>query len=382
MPRVLLVCEYASLNGGERSLLAMLDALEGAAYEFVAAAPQQGPLADEFRRRQIRVEAFDAETAGGGRLSQPARRERLAEIIRRTRPEVVHANSLSMSRLSGPVAAELSVPSLGHLRDIVRVSRRAIDDLNRHTRLLAVSTATRDFHVAAGLSPEKTHVLYNGVDLDRFRPRPPTGYLHRELRLPQGALLIGTIGQLGMRKGLDVLLAAAAKVAAHHSQAHFLLVGKRHSTKQESVEYERKLHAAANEPALAGRVHFLGERHDVPDLLNELALLVHAARQEPLGRVLLEAAACGRAIVATDAGGTREILPLESMARIVPVDGAAGLARAMRALLEDAELRQTLARAVRQRAEDAFEIHRAAANLARQYAQAGGGGTAQGDAGQ
>ena len=65
------------------------------------------------------------------------------------------------------------------------MSRQAIADLNCHSRLLAVSEATRQFHVAQGLAGEKTFVLYNGIDLEQFRPRPPTGYLHRQLGLPE-----------------------------------------------------------------------------------------------------------------------------------------------------------------------------------------------------
>src|SRR5208283_4229615 len=110
-------------------------------------------------------------------------RRRLAEILLRQRGTLLHANSLAMGRLSGPVAAEASLPSLSHLRDIVTLSRQAVADLNRHRRLLAVSAATRQFHVAQGLAGEKTFVLYNGIDLEQIRPRAPTGYLHEQLGL-------------------------------------------------------------------------------------------------------------------------------------------------------------------------------------------------------
>src|SRR5208283_1505697 len=110
-------------------------------------------------------------------------RRRLAEILLRQRGTLLHANSLAMGRLSGPVAAELSLPSLSHLRDIVSLSRQAVADLNCHARLLAVSAATRQFHVAQGLDAAKTCVLYNGIDLERFRPRAATGFLHRQLGL-------------------------------------------------------------------------------------------------------------------------------------------------------------------------------------------------------
>ena len=91
----------------------------------------------------------------------------------------------------------------------------------------------------------------------------------------------------------------------------WLIIGQRFSEKEESRQFEAGLHQAGAGP-LAGRIHFLGVRDDIPEILNELTLLVHPARQEPLGRVLLEAAAAGVAVVATDVGGTREIFPPES----------------------------------------------------------------------
>jgi glycosyltransferase involved in cell wall biosynthesis len=123
-------------------------------------------------------------------------------------------------------------------------------------------------------------------------------------------------------------------------------------------------------PPLAGHVHLLGERGDVPQLLRELTLLLHAARQEPLGRVLLEAAACGNAIVATTAGGTAEIFPHPSQARLVPVDDVDRLASETLRLLEDESSRRALGQAARTRAEQAFNVRHAAAQLAVHYRDA------------
>jgi glycosyltransferase involved in cell wall biosynthesis len=309
-------------------------------------------------------------------------------VLRRRRPDLLHANSLSMGRLSGPVAAELGVPSLAHLRDIIRLSRQAVADLNCHRRLLAVSAATRAYHVAAGLDAAKTFVLHNGVDLNAFRPRPATGYLHCKLGLPPEIPLIGTIGQIGLRKGQDVLLRAAGLLADRLPQVHYVLVGERFSDKAESRQFEANLHVGqvsnlpvdvgqvANLPIderqvgnlLQGRLHFLGFRNDVDRLLNELTLLVHPARQEPLGRVLLEAAASGVAVVATDVGGTREIFPPEAQAAfLVPPDDPDALATAIAELMLDSNLRRQLATAARRRAETAFDIRQAAAGLIEHY---------------
>jgi glycosyltransferase involved in cell wall biosynthesis len=368
MPHVLVLCEYGSLNGGERSLLAVLGGLPAAGYRMIAAAPTDGPLAAAFAERGVPVVGLDLHDTQGRRFELSVCRERIRAVVEAVKPDLIHANSLSMSRLSGPVAEQLGLPSLGHLRDIIKVPAAVLADLNRHTRLAAVSQATRDWYVAAGLDRVRTHVLYNGVDLTRFRPRPPSGYLHRELGLPPEASLVASIGQIGMRKGLLTLLAAAREAVHAAGNVHFVIVGQRYSQKQEALEYERQVHAAADSGPLRGRVHFLGIRSDVERLLNEFTLLVHPARQEPLGRVLLEAAAAGLPVVATDVGGTREIFPPEAEAAcLVPADDSAALAAAIGGLLKDADRRAAIGRSARLRAEQVFDANRAAEGLARHY---------------
>lgn len=376
MCRLAYLCEYPALQGGERSLLATVPAARAAGFEPVALAPAEGALAAEFARRDIEVVAWDVspqDTLSSGcasaslRRSQTTRREALAATLRYCGVELLHANSLSMGRLSGPVAHEMCLPSLAHLRDIVGLSRQAITDLNRHRRLLAVSQATRSFHTAQGVAADLLHVLHNGVDLERFHPREPSGYLHRELGLPSESLLLGTIGQVCLRKGHDLLLDAAFRLAADDRRLHLLIVGSRHSQKDESRRFHRRLIEAAQGP-LAGRLHLLGERNDVPELLGELALVVHPARQEPLGRVLLEAAASGVPVAATEVGGTAEIFPPGAGAAVlVPPDDPAALASAIARLAADPSAREDMAVVARRRAEQAFDARLASDGLVAHY---------------
>jgi glycosyltransferase involved in cell wall biosynthesis len=367
MPTILLLCEYATLHGGERSMLSTLAAARAGGFEPLAAAPPAGPLAEALALRGVEVVPFALRDQAGNRRPQVVLREELADLLDHLRPHLLHANSLAMGRLSGPVAADRRVPSLSHLRDIVTLSRQAVADLNCHGRLLAVSRAVRGFHVAQGLLSDKVEVLHNGVDLEEFCPRPPCGYLHQELSISPDAPLVGAIGQISLRKGQDVLIEAARLLPGDFG-AHWLIVGQRFSEKEESRRFEADLRAAVTLGPLAGQFHFLGYRDDVPRLLNELTLLVHPARQEPLGRVLLEAAAAGVAVIATDVGGTGEIFPPNSSAaRLVPPGEAAALAGAMTQLLGNEGLRRQLAAAARRRAEEAFDARRAGESLVEQY---------------
>lgn len=375
MPRLLIVCEYPTLLGGERSMLATMPAVIAAGFEVQVAAPVLAPnaplpgaLAEALRQCRIPHLPWITHDADGERLPLGRLRAKLSQIIRESRPELVHSNSLSASRIAGPVTAEWRVRGIGHLRDIVNVSQQAVDDLNHHSRLLAVSNATRDHHVGQGIDASNCRVVHNGVDLTAFQPRARTGYLHENLRLSPAARLIATIGQIGVRKGTNVALAAAQRVVQANADVHWLIVGERTSNKTESHWFEDNLRSVARMPPLAGRMHFLGTRNDVSRMMPECELLVHAARQEPLGRVLLEAAACGLAVVATDVGGTREIFPTEQDgAALVPVDDEVAMAAAILSLLGDEQRLQNLAAAGRRRAELAFDIRRTAPLLVKHY---------------
>jgi glycosyltransferase involved in cell wall biosynthesis len=375
--------EYPTLHGGERSLLAALPGLRSRGIEPVAIAPDLGPLADALRSAAIEVVAlgpaepivvYSAEESGRterkamrGQQTLDERRHCLRKLLERLKPDLLHANSLSMGRLSGPVVAATRLPSIAHLRDIIKLSRAAVADLNRHTRLLAVSRATRGFHVAQGIDASRSHVCHNGVDLNEFRPRPPSGWLHRRLEIEIGAPVVVAIGQIVLRKGHDTFVRAAARLHPTLPHVHWALAGERHSQKAEAVEYERGLHEAVAAAGMGDRFHFLGTCDCVADLLADATLLAHPARQEPLGRVLLEAAAAGVPCVATDVGGTREIFPSPDLARLVLPDDEIALAAAIAGLLASPAERARLLRAARRRAEEAFDSRQAAAALAAHY---------------
>ncbi len=111
-----------------------------------------------------------------------------------------------------------------------------------------------------------------------------------------------------MRKGVDSLLDAFFKIAQEIPTAELAIVGQRYSQKQEAVDYEKRLILQVENSLFSKRISWLGIRNDIPNLMRQSTILIHPARQEPLGRVLLESAASGLPMIATDVGGTSEIL--------------------------------------------------------------------------
>lgn len=345
-------------------MLAVIDALRGKHFAFNAIAPVAGSLAEALQKRAIPITSCSLiDETTGKRFPPEIASLRLLESIQKSDTDIIHANSLSMGRLLGKIRPQLSIPTVSHIRDIMKLSKAAIADLNQNSQLIAVSQATRDFHVQQGVEEERIEVIYNGVDCEQFKPQPSTRMLHDELKLPHDAFLIATIGQIGLRKGQNILAEAAISLSKTIPNAHYLMIGERHSTKQESIDFKQNIINQFEEAGRSHQLHWLGFRHDVSKLLNEIDLLVHPAHQEPLGRVLLEASAAGCPIIATDVGGTAEILEHQHSALLVPANDAKSLAIAMQTLYDDPHKRQTLATHARKNIEQNFLIDLAAENL-------------------
>ena len=338
-------------------MLSTLPHIAAAGIRIQVAAPPTGDLAAELERRAIEHIPLDLCDARGQRLAQPAAREQIRAAILATRPDLVHANSLSIGRRLGRMADSLPVPSTSHLRDIIKLSGAGVRDLNCNSQLVAVSKATRNFHVAQGLDANRVAVIHNGIDVDRFaRSGSVRESVRAELGIPDNAVVMLTAGQIGLRKGLDTLAAAAVAISQSVTGLHWLLAGERFSTKAESVEFERSVDQTfrSAEPQLT--YHRLGWRSDLNRVMSAADVLVHTARQEPLGRVILEAAAAGLAIVATDVGGTSEIVRHGESALLVPPDAPVELADSVRRFVESSAERTQFGHAARQRIASQFQV--------------------------
>lgn len=318
---VAVLFEFPSLNGGEHSMLAVLDRLNtDASIRFTAIAPSQGPLAERLRSLDIPIVPFIVRAYGGVKRDADQLTTELESIVSALQPDVLHANSLSMSRLTGQVRPlPESVCCTGHIRDIMKLSAKAMSDLNRLDRIATVSEATKTFHETRGLRPDIAHVIYNGVDTDRFRRRSRTDARRVVLpQIPRSSRVLLNVGQICLRKGQLDLARAVVQLLNTRDDIHLVLIGERHSEKEETAAYEQAIFDMFASADRSGHLHRAGYQENVEQWMNAADLLVHTAHQEPLGRVLLEAAACELPVIATAVGGTPEILEDQRAARLLP----------------------------------------------------------------
>ncbi len=370
---LLVVFEFDTLNGGENSMLAVLALLSKSHWRIKAAlpchqasaSPSDQTLTGQLFKSGVEIVPLATHGDDGSRKSQDQYRDDFAQILKQHQPDVVLCNSLSTSRLCGPVTASARVPAAGYLRDIIKLSRKAVADVNQLDRIIAVSRATMDFHIEQAMDANKLRVVYNGVDLEQFHPRlrtlPQAEELKASLGIPNRSPVVLYVGQIGMRKGIDVLVQAFNLLLEIVPKSHLVIVGQRHSQKQEAIDYEREaLHASSP----SGRVHWLGRRSDVAGLMAISDVLLHPARQEPLGRVLLEAAASGLPIVTTLVGGSPEILGCnESFDLLCHKDDAQTMATRVSQLLTDDQIRKAVSVELRDMAVRRFNRNNCAQSL-------------------
>ncbi len=209
----------------------------------------------------------------------------------------------------------------------------------RYAHIAAISDGTRDALVEH--LPEtagKISVIHNGIDLQRFtEPGSPDDRARLFPQVPVSSPLLLCIGRLEPQKDFPNLFRAMTKVPG----VHLAIVGVG-SLQAELQELSRAL-------ALAERVHFLGQRNDIPALLRNADLYVQASAWEGFGIAAVEAMASGLPLVITDVAGLREVVS-DAGVRVPPGDPDS-LARALTDLLADERRRADLSRRARTRAQ-------------------------------
>lgn len=288
---------------------------------------------------------------------------RIFRLMRRVRPEIVHLVTIKPT-LYGGIAARLArvpavVTAISGLGTVFLSSdegghgwiRRVIAPLYRlalgHANLRAVFQNPDDRAVLMGLGAVRQDqtvlIRGSGVSLAEYRVR----------REPQGVPIVSLAARLLRDKGVLEFVEAARILKLRGVAARFWLIGLPDPGNPSSVSEQDVQHWSE-----AGLIEALGYRDDIPTVFGQSNLVVLPSYREGLPKVLIEAAACGRAVITTDVPGCRDAIEPGKTGLLVAARSAEALADAIQTLLEDPVRRQRMGEAGRALAEDAFAIEK------------------------
>ena len=231
---------------------------------------------------------------------------RLKEHVARLRPDLIHTWMFAANTYGFAAARACGVKN-------VVIGQRCVDPWKSRLQLaidraigpacrcvVVNSEGVRDFYVAHGTPAERVRVIPNGVAIARPAEPPRGGNCWPSLELPENSRLVGLVGRLWPQKRVKDAIWAADLLKVIRDDVHLLVIG-------DGPQRDR-LRRYRDQCRIRDKVHFLGERGDVPRLMPHFDVLWSTSGYEGQSNVILEAMAAGVPVVATDIPGTRELV--------------------------------------------------------------------------
>ncbi len=338
-------------RGGEQQMAYLAEGLRSRGHRVVIVAQRDGEAA-----KRLGSAGFDVEERRMRGEADVIAIAKLARLLRRIRPDVVHCHT-SHAHALGRIAARFGGrPALVVSRRVdFSIYRRSFFRLNGIKyrkgvdRIVAVSDAVKNVLVRDGLEPSRITVVRDAIDVDRIRHAPPVDVRAR-VGLGSRARIILAVGALVGHKGHRYLVDAIPALVAAAPEAHVVIAGE--------GELRPDLERLAIRLGIAGRLLMPGYIESVAGWFPAADVFVMPSLEEGLGSSVLDAMAAGTPIVATTAGGIPEVVRDGVDGLLVPPADPPALARAIAELLRDRYKAYDLAAAAAKRVETDFPVAR------------------------
>ncbi|WP_413438370.1 glycosyltransferase family 4 protein [Sulfuriferula sp. GW1] len=346
----------AKLGGGGKSLLSLLAQIPEQGWQAHVVVPGDGQFTDALVDMGIPHTIFPFRLLDWRRPMEAAQTT-LAwrRIMRKVNPTLIHANGFDLSRSFALAAGSLGIPCITHVRFPVEPegARWVLRGLPKPAAFIFNSQAMQDKlwpDVVKYAPHSRPYTVHNAVDLASFTPAPwPGGPPYR----------IGIVANFAPFKRHEDFLRMAAEMLKTRQDLEFLIVGD----DTEGSGRRAVLETLAKELGIALYVRFQGHRADIPDIMRQLHVLVVPSQFEPFGRVVIEAMACGRPVVASRDGGIPEIIDDGKTGSLVEVGDYVGFSRAALELIDDRERWENFSRNSVEAAQRRFSIQAHAKNI-------------------
>lgn len=316
-----------------------------------------GALAPEFQRKDIDIHLLKTDSIQSVVAD-------LITFLRRESFDAVHVHDIPAFAPSLHLAARANgvehlICSLhgmwkfsGYKRAVTEPLWRIADPFV--TAYVPVSKATKDYWVQQyGIAPEKTRVVYNGIDTSKFDPRTTTS----ESTEFDGEPVVGTVGSLTPVKGQSSLIKAVPSILERFPDTEVVLVG--------DGPLRSQLESLARSLGVKERVRFMGTRQDIVNILSQFDVFIFPSRPteservaETLGIAVLEAMAMELPVIASDTGGVSEVIQHGKSGLLISPGDSDAIAESVKTVLSDQSIGDKLARAGRERVLSRFSIEK------------------------
>lgn len=360
--KILIIQFSASRDGSAVSGLMLADGLKEQGWHTSVVFGHEGPMIDVYRAAGHQVEVLEHKS--WLRRAQPLRflkdvfvewrRAAVFErLIKQLIPDVIYINT-SVSLAAALAARRCKVPLIWHLRELfgsvggeLVAPSAMVPSVKAAFPRLADCIIANSRAVAANLLGPKANiaqVVHNAVDDEFFESALGKQEACKRLGLDPEKFVIGVPGTLRSMKGHPFFFDAAAIVCRENPNVMLAITGDgKDDFKHTLVEQIREL-------GLEKKVVFLGVLDGLENFYPACDLICVPSESEPFGRVVIEAMACGKPVIATSVGGIPEILTTEVNGLLVPSNDVPMLASSLTRLITDEELRQKLADAGKENA--------------------------------
>ena len=353
--RILYICHYSSMaGGGGVGLLNICKNIDKARFQVLCLFEKEGPLADKIRELGIEAKIMKLNLIDKVNIFPYLKSIIEAGIfLRQRRIRIIHFNTLKYRDPAFVAAKLLRIRTVLHVRSPERFNGSWLDSADR---FIFNSIDTQKRTVLQKVRLDKGTVIYNGVDLESFG-NLNGNKIRLEFGISHDTPLIGIIGKVRPVKGIEYFINMATEISKAHKDVRFLVAGGADDTDPKGTYFD-EMKSLSKRLGLEGSLFFTGWRRDVASIINSLDILVLASIEEPFGRVLIEAGACRKPVVATKVGGVPEIVEDKITGILVPPKDTRSLISSATGLLKDKQLAGKMGEAARQRIEKKFDIRK------------------------
>jgi glycosyltransferase involved in cell wall biosynthesis len=359
--KILIITDvFKKIAGSERNITQLLHGMDQTRFQVYVACYHSGEVAQAMRAEGFQIYGLRL----GGIYSIKGMKNIifLYKLIRRENIKLILTYHEGSDFLGLVLSNICDVPIISNRRDMgfktklphkvaYRVFGRYFDGV------ITVSDAVRNEVIDRGWFKDgKVWSIHNGIIVEEYADNNvDRESIKKSIGIAPGKNVVGVIGNIKRIKGIRYFLQAASLICRNNSDVEFVLVGYDLKEAGNSMEDMKLLGKEMN---IADKIHFLGERNDIANLISMFDVAVISSLSEGFSNVLLEYMASGKPVVATDVGGNREAVIHGKTGLLVPSENAARLAEAITLFLDNKEIALRYGLAGRRRVEAEFRLQR------------------------